>query len=74
MSNKTKGRHRAPPARNAFAYTLKDAQSMGAPGKSRIYELAQQGVLKLIKVPGLQTMIEGDSLRRLLGVDEDVAA
>ena len=34
-------RRRAPPARNAFAFTLVDAQMMGAPSKSAIYDLKQ---------------------------------
>ena len=46
-------RRRAPPARNAFAYTIPDAQAMGAPSKSAIYDLAKAGHLKFIeKKPG----------------------
>jgi hypothetical protein len=66
---------RGMPARNAFAYTIKDAQAMGAPGKSSIYELAKQGHLKFIeRKPGCPVMIDGDSLRAFLGVKLDEVA
>ena len=73
MTKKTRsrGRERALPAANAFAYTIKDAQAMGAPGKSTIYELEAKGVLKLTRRPGLPTMVDGDSLRALLRADSD---
>jgi hypothetical protein len=65
-------RRRALPARNAFAYTLPDAQAMGAPSKSAIYDLAKKGDLKFIeKKPGCPVMLEGNSLRTLLGVKLD---
>ena len=59
-------RKRAAPSPDAFAYTIQDAQSYGAPGKTKIYALAKTGKLKLIRKDGLPTMIEGDSLRALL--------
>jgi hypothetical protein len=61
-------RARAEPSRNAFAFTIEDAQAMGAPGKTKIYQLAESGRLKLFSVDG-RTMISGDSLRALLGAD-----
>jgi hypothetical protein len=41
---------------------------MGAPGKTKIYQLAGSGRLKLLNVDG-RTMISGDSLRALLSAD-----
>lgn len=67
---KTRERARAEPSRNAFAYTIEDAQKMGGPGKSKMYELAKNGRLKLIHVDG-RTLVGGDSLRALLGVEEN---
>jgi len=62
-------RRRAPPARNAYAFTIPDAQSMGAPSKSAIYDLVKAGHLKFVeKTLGCPVMIEGDSLRNLLGI------
>jgi hypothetical protein len=62
-------RHRARPAPSptAFAFTIADAQAMGGPGRTKIYELARRGELKLINVGG-RTMVDGTSLRALLGV------
>ena len=62
----TKKRQRAMPAANAFAFTIRDAQAMGAPGKSTIYEMIKDGRLTTIEVEGCPTMITGDSLRALL--------
>jgi hypothetical protein len=67
---KTRERARAEPSRNAFAYTIEDAQKMGAPGKSKIYELNASGRLKLFNVDG-RRMVDGDSLRALLKVDQE---
>jgi hypothetical protein len=67
---KKRERARAEPSRNAFAYTIEDAQKMGAPGKSKIYELKASGRLRLINVDG-RTMVDGDSLRALLKVDQE---
>jgi hypothetical protein len=58
-------RRRAPPVPNAFAFTIADAQAMGAPGRTKIYALLGKGVLKRLRIAG-RTMIEGDSLRALL--------
>ena len=51
----------------AHAFTIPDAQAMGAPGRTKIYELAKCGKLKLLHVAG-RTMVDGASLRALLGV------
>lgn len=66
--SKKRGRARAEPSRNAFAYTIEDAQAMGAPGKTKIYQLAESGRLELLHVDG-RTMINGNSLRALLGIE-----
>jgi hypothetical protein len=60
-------RARAAPSPNAMAFTLEDAQAMGAPGRTKIYALAKQHKLKLLKVAG-RTMVDGQSLRALLSV------
>ena len=49
----------------AFAFTISDAQAMGAPGRTMIYKFFKMGRLKKLKVAG-RTMIEGDLLRSLL--------
>jgi hypothetical protein len=51
----------------AHAFTIPDAQAMGAPGRTKIYELAKCGKLKLLHVAG-RTLVDGASLRALLGV------
>jgi hypothetical protein len=58
-------RRRASPDPAAFAFTIPDAQAMGAPGRTSIYKLAKQGRLKLLRVAG-RTLVDGDSLRTLL--------
>ena len=58
---------RTMPSPHAFAYTLADAKLMGGPGRTKIYDLAKRGELKLIRVGG-RTKVDGDSLRSLLGV------
>jgi hypothetical protein len=72
-SPKSRKRARALPAQNAFAFTIEDAQAMGAPGRTTIYALAKVGRLKFIRVDG-RTLITGDSLRVLLGVADESAA
>ena len=63
-----RGRARAAPSPDAFAYTIPDAQSLGAPGRTKIYALAKAGRLTLRKIDG-RTLIDGDSLRILLKAD-----
>jgi hypothetical protein len=64
-----RGRARAQPSRDAFAYTIADAQSLGGPGRTKMYQLAKAGRLTLIKVDG-RTLVGGDSLRSLLKPSE----
>jgi hypothetical protein len=61
-----KTRRRAAPSPNAFAYTLRDAQSMGAPSRTTIHELLKAGILQKVDAPGCPLLITGDSLRALL--------
>ncbi len=62
----TKGRRPLlPPLPNALAYRIPEARLMGGPGRTRIYELAHAGKLRLVRVGG-RTLIDGDSLRTLL--------
>jgi hypothetical protein len=58
-------RLRASASPMAHAFTIPDAQSMGAPGRTKIYALAKDGRLKLLHVAG-RTLVDGDSLRALL--------
>jgi hypothetical protein len=68
-------RDRALPARNAFRYSLRDAQMLGAPGKTVIYAMLKDGRLtRAPDVPGLPTGITGESLRTLLGIPEEEVA
>ena len=66
---KKRNRLRAAPRPDAIAFTIHDAQAMGAPGRTKIYELANAGKLKLLHVAG-RTMVCGASLRKLLEVSE----
>jgi hypothetical protein len=66
--NKPRQRLRAAPHPHAFAFTIADAQAMGAPSASKIYELVRDSKLRLVKV-GARSLINGDDLRKLLGVD-----
>jgi hypothetical protein len=65
IEKRQRGRARAAPSPDAFAYTISDAQSLGAPGRTKIYSLAKSGRLTLRKVDG-RTLVDGDSLRALL--------
>jgi hypothetical protein len=60
-----RGRSRSSPSPDAIAFTIRDAQSMGAPGRTKIYALAKAGRLLLLKIDGA-TLVDGDSLRSLL--------
>jgi len=62
-------RARAAPSPDAIAFTIRDAQSLGAPGRTKIYALAKSGRLTLRKIDG-RTLIDGDSLRGLLKASE----
>ncbi len=61
-------RLRAPADPMAIAFTIPDAQSMGAPGRTKIYDLAKEGKLKVLHVAG-RTLVCGVSLRALLSAD-----
>lgn len=65
LEKKQRGRARAAPSPDAIAFTIRDAQSLGAPGRTKIYELAKAGRLTLRKIDG-RTLIDGNSLRQLL--------
>jgi hypothetical protein len=65
--SKTRTRRRPMPSPDAFAYTLHDAQKMGAPGRTKLYELEKEGRVEFVRIDG-QTLVKGDSLRALLGV------
>jgi hypothetical protein len=67
MKRDRRNRLRARPHPMAFAYTIADAQSMGAPSRTKIYQLAKLGKLTLVRGCG-RTLVSGDSLRALLGV------
>ena len=68
MPDGRRNRARAPADPQAHAFTIGDAQAMGAPGRTTIYALAKQGRLRLIKVGG-RTLVDGASLRALLGAN-----
>lgn len=57
--------NQAYPSPNAFAYRLKEVQLMGGPCRTKVYELAKKGDLKLIRIDG-RTVVEGESVRNLL--------
>ena len=57
--------NQAHPSPHALAYRVKEVQLMGGPCRTKVYELAQKGDLKLIRIDG-RTVVEGDSLRNLL--------
>jgi len=64
MSDYTHTNH-SRPLPDAFAYRVKEVRLMGGPCRTKVYELAKKGHLKLIRIDG-RTVIEGDSLRTLL--------
>ncbi len=61
----TRHRERPAPLPNALAYRVDEVPLMGGPRRTKLYELAAAGKLKLVKVAG-RTLVEGDSLRALL--------
>jgi hypothetical protein len=59
-------RHERPaPLPHALAYRIDEVRRMGGPGRTKTYELAAQGKLRLVYVAG-RTLVDGDSLRALL--------
>jgi hypothetical protein len=65
---KKRNRARALPSPLAYAFTILDAQSMGAPGKSKLYlldkKLKEQGKQLLFRDAAGRTMVNGDILRQ----------
>lgn len=61
----TPRRERQAPLPNALAYRVDEVPRMGGPARTKLYELAKTGQLKLVKVAG-RTLVDGDSLRALL--------
>ena len=53
------------PRPDALAFRVDDVPLMGGPGRTKTYELAKAGKLRLVRVAG-RTLIDGDSLRALL--------
>ena len=53
------------PLPNQLVYRIDEVRRMGGPGRTKTYELAAEGKLKLIRVAGM-TRVDGDSLRALL--------
>lgn len=53
------------PLPNALAYRVDEVRLMGGPCRTKLYELASAGHLKLVRVAG-RTLVDGDSLRALL--------
>lgn len=64
-ATKPRKRLRAAADPMAHAFTIADAQAMGAPGRTKIYELFKSGKLRKVNVAG-RTMVDGNSLRALL--------
>ena len=61
-----KPRHARPaPLPNALAYRVDEVPRVGGPARTKVYELAKAGKLKLIRI-GRRTVVDGDSLRTLL--------
>jgi hypothetical protein len=51
---------------NAFSYTLTDAAAMSGVSVATLRRREKDGVLAFVRVGG-RTLVNGDSLRRLLG-------
>lgn len=65
-SNPSKSRRaRSAPLPNAIAFRIDEVAQMGGPGRTKTYELAAEGKLRLVRVAG-RTLVDGDSLRALL--------
>jgi len=58
-------RERPAPLPNALAFRIDEVRHMGGPSRTKLYELAAEGKLRLIRVAG-RTLVHGDSLRALL--------
>ena len=73
-SNKTKlesSRAKHPPAAplpNAIVYRVDEVGLMGGPRRSKLYQLAAQGRIRMIRAGG-RTLFDGDSVRNFLRGD-----
>jgi len=54
-------------AKDAFAYTLQDAERLTGLSNATLRRRAKEGLLQLVKVGG-RTLAVGDSLRALVGL------
>jgi hypothetical protein len=61
---KSKSRRPAPQP-DQLVYRVDEVRRMGGPGRTKVYELAAAGKLRLVRVDGM-TRVDGDSLRTLL--------
>lgn len=59
------GGERPAPLPHALAYRIDEVAQMGGPRRTKTYELAAEGKLRLVRVAG-RTLVDGDSLRDLL--------
>ena len=63
-------RMRLGPLPDAIAFRVNEVAIMGGPKRTKLYQLAAQGRLKLVRAGG-RTLVDGDSLRALLrGLDQ----
>ncbi len=60
------------PLRDAITYTLHDAVLLSSLSEATLRRHAKDGSLRLVRV-GSRTLVCGDSLRRLLGVEQAAA-
>ncbi|HLY79687.1 MAG TPA: hypothetical protein VKQ70_09960 [Caulobacteraceae bacterium] len=58
-------RERPAPLAHALAYRVDEVPLLGGPSRTKLYALAAEGKLRLIRVAG-RTLVDGDSLRALL--------
>jgi hypothetical protein len=63
-------RLRSLPSPDAIAWTIRDYQAMGGPGRTTIYHKGKTGELKLFTDKTGRRMVDGDSGRALLSVKE----
>jgi hypothetical protein len=61
-------RPKAPPMRDALSYTLPGASALSGLSVATLRRRAKDGDLRLVRV-GSRTLVAGDSLRRMLGVE-----
>ena len=66
--HKQKSKERPAPLRGALSYTLSDAAWISGLSPATLRRRAAQKRLRLFRC-GCRTLVDGDSLRRMLGVD-----